>query len=259
MTTFLLTNDDGYQSPGLAALRDKLVTLGQVYIVAPESEQSGVSHALTLMRPLRLTKRQSDHERVKLFTVDGTPADCVKLALDKVLQEPPEMVIAGINRGANTGVNILYSGTVAAATEGTLAGIPSIALSRASLDNTDFGDAASVGVNIIKNVLEAGLPSSLMLNVNIPNLKRAELRSCLITHQGERRYRDSAVENTDPRHLPYYWLKMTKIEFQEDPLSDDTVLRQGNISITPLLIDRTAHSSIPNLGTLQKKIAAGLS
>ncbi|MBN2381497.1 5'/3'-nucleotidase SurE [bacterium] len=242
MTTILLTNDDGYLSPGLSALQTALVTFGQLYVVAPEREQSAVSHAITLLRPLRITQRESSQDHIKLFTIDGSPADCVKLALDKILDAQPDLIVSGINRGANTGINILYSGTVSAAAEGTLAGIPSIALSRASYDANNFEPAAHFSAILIDYFLKAGLPPGVFLNVNFPNLALQDTKPFLITHQANRRYRDYAVENTDPRNVPYYWLKMKKIDSPEEPLSDETALRNGHISITPLLIDRTAHT-----------------
>lgn len=239
MPTILLTNDDGYVSAGLHALKNELASLGRVIVIAPDRERSGVSHSITLIEPLRLSKPYLGDDLPDDFVVNGSPADCVKIGLFKVLPAPPDLIVSGINRGANTGINIHYSGTVAAASEGAIAGIPSFAISRASMDRNNFGPAAAIGRIIAARILKTGLPAGVLLNVNVPANPLGEPISLAQTHQGRRRFRDTYLERVDPRNDPYVWLIGEKLEQEPEPDSDDDALRRGIVSITPLMVDRT--------------------
>lgn len=243
-STILLTNDDGFFSPGLQALRTTLNDFGRIIAVAPDRERSGVSHSLTLIEPLRIEQPDPKIWGDDCYLVSGTPADCVKLALAHILPEPPSLIISGINRGANTGININYSGTVAAALEGALAGIPSIAISRSSFNLDHFHPAAVVAARIVKKVLENDLPTDTFLNVNIPFQLNGDADNFVITHQGNADWKDRFVERKDPRNYAYYWLDGINIHHRDDPLADTNVVRQGKVSITPLRIDRTAHHQL---------------
>lgn len=248
MINILLTNDDGYASEGLWALYENLRPLGNVVVVAPDRERSAVSHSITLTRPLRITRINRTQENSAHYVVDGTPADCVKIALVKLFEKPPDLVISGINRGANTGINILYSGTVAGAAEGTIAGIPSIAISRVGFDSTNFHAAALIGRSISSLVLKYSLPDGVLLNVNVPKGELSELGEFKITRSNGKMIEDDYIERTDPRKNSYFWLQgkyLENVSLHEE--IDDLVLRNKNISLTPITIDRTAHSSIDEL------------
>ena len=233
MDTFiLLTNDDGVHAPGILALRDMLRTTFQTIIVAPDREQSGQSHALTLNRPLRFNEVSDG-----VFSVDGTPTDCVMLALRGILEKRPDLVISGINHGANLGDDVIYSGTVAGAAEAALLDIPSIAVSMVD-PSTDPSWAASIAAKIASVVLKKKLPRGIFLNVNIPPAWTGGKYE--ITRQGARHYRDVITRNTDPRGRPYFWIG-GQLEMHDNPESSDVAaIERGNVSITPLHLDMTA-------------------
>ncbi|MFC1851943.1 5'/3'-nucleotidase SurE [candidate division CSSED10-310 bacterium] len=247
MKTILLTNDDGYEAPGLWALYEELLPLGRVIIVAPDRERSAASHAITLTKPLRVKRPDARNAPDETYSLNGSPADCVKVGISKILSSLPDLVVSGINRGANTGNNILYSGTVAGAAEGALAGIPALAVSRASFSLKYFEPAATIGSRIARRILEYGLPEGVFLNVNVPPGELKELKSIMVTRQGKRRYKDFYVERKDPRNQPYIWLRAEKIPLSEDDTSDDAALERGYISVTPLQINRTDERIIPLL------------
>ncbi|MCR4409873.1 MAG: 5'/3'-nucleotidase SurE [Candidatus Saccharicenans sp.] len=236
---FLLTNDDGYFAPGLTALAEELGQLGQVYVVAPDREKSSVSLALTLRRPLRAEKIDRN-----IYAVDGTPADCVYIALRHILPRRPDLLVSGMNRGANLGCqDVSYSGTVAAALQGTFLGIPSIAVSLmgARTENGrvyDFKRAAALVRPMIETVLKNGLPPRVYLNINIPPLP---VRGIKITRLGEKRYSPELVRKRDPRGKTYFWIGFSSPRGVGPRDSDVHVVDRGWISITPLQIDRTAH------------------
>ncbi|MCZ6907630.1 MAG: 5'/3'-nucleotidase SurE, partial [Deltaproteobacteria bacterium] len=190
----LVSNDDGIQSEGILALEEKLQRLGEVYTVAPDRVQSSMSHAITLHRPLRAKEIGP-----RRFAVDGTPTDCVKLALTGLLPSKPALVVSGINIGPNLGDDIIYSGTVSAAVEGTLLEVPSIAVSLVTLRNSPFEVAAEFAGTLAARVLEKGLPSGTLLNVNVPPLPAQEVKGWRLTRQGKRRYIEQVVERIDPR------------------------------------------------------------
>jgi 5'-nucleotidase len=244
----LISNDDGIHSPGLAALERAAQAAGlETLVVAPDREQSASSHALTLHRPLRVVKTGE-----KSWVVDGTPTDCVNLALCSILKEtPPDVVLSGVNSGPNLGDDVTYSGTVAAAFEGTLLGVPSIAFSldyrRDRADTPpDYTEAETVAREVILFALEAGLPGTTLWNVNIPGGRPRGFRA---THMGRRRYGESVVEKIDPRGRPYFWIGGVHVDTHEDG-SDLTAVADGYVSVTPLHLDLTAYQQLPALGKL---------
>jgi 5'-nucleotidase len=232
----LVTNDDGIHAAGLAALADALDELGEVWTVAPDREQSAVGHALTLHRPLRVERLGE-----RKFAVNGTPSDCVNLGVLGLLPEPPVLVVSGINHGSNLGDDVTYSGTVSAAMEGTLLGVPSMAVSQAELDAEGFGSAAAVARLVAVRVLVEGLPAKTLLNVNVP---RGSVRGIRMTRLGHRVYREKVVREVDPRGRPYYWIGAGPPEWQEDDASDIAAVHNGLASVTPLHLDLTHYGAL---------------
>lgn len=235
----LVSNDDGIRSEGIQKLASALKRIGTVYIIAPDRERSAASHSLTLHRPLRIEEVAPNQ-----YAVDGTPTDCISIA-SKILPARPDIVVSGINRGGNLGEDVLYSGTVSAAMEGTLFGIPSLAFSLAARDNYDFRQAAAFASKLVKHVLKKGLPKDTLLNVNIPNIKT--VKGFRITSLGKRFFTDAIIEKVDPRGRKYYWIggDMDRWEGGED--SDFHAISKGYVSITPLHLDMTNYSSISEL------------
>ena len=241
----LLTNDDGINASGLSALAASLRDIGRVSIVAPDRERSAVSHALTLHHPLRAMMLAAD-----VFAVDGTPTDCVNLGIHSLLTDKPDIVISGINHGANLGDDITYSGTVSAAMEATLMGIPSFAVSLATESGSpDFTSAALFAANLAKTVLRQGLPRDTFLNVNIPDISFEALKSPRITRQGKRRYEGMIVDKVDPRGRNYYWIGSVDMQFHDTEGTDYHAVSRGHISITPLHLDLTNYKSLRELKT----------
>jgi len=246
----LVTNDDGIHSEGLWALAESVRGLGDVVVVAPDREQSAVSHALTLHRPLRIERvGQPGEER---YTVDGTPTDCVNLALNGIVQRRPSLLVSGINKGANLGDDVTYSGTVSAAMEGTLLGVPSIAVSLIGRPTFDFTAAAAFVPGLAREVLTRGLPADTLLNVNVPQLGGgAEPLGVAMTRMGKRRYGDAIVEKVDPRGRKYYWIGGEELTFVEDEGTDFHAVSRGLISVTPIHLDLTNYRSFDELRKLQ--------
>jgi 5'-nucleotidase len=239
----LVTNDDGIQSQGIIVLAKALQDVGDVVVIAPDREKSATAHSLTLHRPLRVEKI-----RKNVYAVDGTPADCVHLAVNGILSEGPQLVVSGINKGPNLGNDITYSGTVSAAFEGTLLGIPSFAISLASRSHFKFRPAARFAARVARHLMKKGLPRDTFLNINVPNLDEKEIRSYKITRQG--RYHvhgNQAVEKVDPRGRKYYWIGGGTMVFDQRGETDHEAVSEGFISITPLHIDLTSHASIQEL------------
>jgi 5'-nucleotidase len=230
----LLTNDDGYEAEGLLRLRSEIAKICEVLVVAPLADQSASGHSLTLLRPLRINKIRENH-----YSVDGTPTDAVMVAMYGILNNrKPDILLSGINRGPNMGDDITYSGTVSAAFEGAILGIPSIALSSVPDTDVDYVTMARFARKLAKKVLEHGLPDSSLLNVNIPNPTNGKYPGVKITRLGKRVYRDIVVENTDPRGKKYYWIA-GEPEWQDYDESDYSAATRGYISITPLKMDMT--------------------
>jgi len=242
MIEILVTNDDGIGADGIRALAKAMEMLGNVTIMAPDREQSATSHALTLHRPLRMRKI-SERE----MSVDGTPTDAVLLGVHGFLKERPALVVSGINHGPNMGNDVLYSGTVAAASEGTFLGIPSIAISLATWDTADFGPAARVARTLVAQLLRRGLPAKTCLNVNIPAIPYDQIKGVRVTRLGKRVYRDVIVEKTDPRGKLYYWIGGEEPTWENDDSSDFTAVEHGYVSVTPLTFELTDYKELVDL------------
>jgi 5'-nucleotidase len=237
MPRILVTNDDGYQSAGLCALAEALAVLGEVTVVAPLIEASAVGHALTLRRPLRL-----EQHGTRLYSVDGTPTDCVNIAIDEVLGGKPDLVVSGINKGLNIGDDITYSGTVAGALEGALLGYPAIAVSMAfTRDPWDFGPAAQAAASLAAAVFEQGLPYRTFLNINVPQGKIAGVR---VTVQARRNHITKVDRRVDPRQRPYFWIEEAEDDWQPHDRSDHQAILDGFVSVTPLQPDMTDHGAL---------------
>lgn len=238
----LLTNDDGYLADGIKYLRREISKLCDVLVVTPRHDQSASGHSLTLQRPLRITKLEEN-----FYNVDGTPTDAIMVALYGILKnKKPDIIISGINHGPNMGDDITYSGTVAAAFEGAILGISSIAISCTELENIDFVSAARFARKLVGKVLKEGLPDLTLLNVNIPNPPNGRYEGVKITRLGKRVYRDVLVERIDPRGKPYYWIA-GEPEWSEYEESDYSAITKGYISITPLKMDMTDYELISKL------------
>ena len=237
----LLTNDDGIHSAGLKALAGQLQSLGRVVVVAPDRERSAVGHALTLHEPLRAEEIAEDR-----WAVSGTPTDAVSLAICSLLKDKPDLVISGINKGGNMGDALTYSGTVAAAMEATLMGVPAIAISLASRNFSydDFKPAAAVARQMAETVLEHGLPADTFINVNVPDSAPQGIR---LTRQGKRVYEDAVVQNRDPRGRTYYWIGAGELGFQDLDGTDFHAVQKGYVSVTPLHLDLTNYAAMERL------------
>ena len=243
--SILLSNDDGISSEGIAALQDVLAGLDEIWVVAPDRDQSAVSHSLTLQRPLRIEPLGP-----RRFTVDGTPTDCVNLAINGILPQRPRLMVSGINRGANLGDDITYSGTVSAAMEATLLGVPAIAVSLVGREPFDFTSAAAFTRELAATVLRERLPPDTLLNVNVPAGQAHQIKGYALTRQGKRRYGDAIVEKVDPRGKKYYWIGGDQLDFVDDEGTDFTAVQHGLISVTPLHLDLTNYTSLKQLQTL---------
>jgi len=239
----LITNDDGINAPGVYALYEEMKKVGEISIVAPDTEQSAIGHAITLSNPLRIREVHRDGSFYG-YSVNGTPADCVKLGVTTIFKEHPDMVISGINLGPNLGVDVIYSGTVSAATEGTILGIPSIAISLATRKEPDYSFAAAFTRNLCLKVKEKGLPAGILLNVNIPAVPSHKIKGVRITRQGNARFRDTFEKRMDPRGNIYYWLTGEVWEEEEDKETDSKAVSDNYISITPIHFDLTSYQSI---------------
>jgi len=253
----LVSNDDGITAPGIHALVRELRAIGDVTVVAPDKQMSAVGHAITMNYPLRASKYYKDGEFFG-YAVEGTPADCVKLAIRSLLETPPDILVSGINHGSNTAINIIYSGTVSAATEGTVLGIPSIAVSLSTWDEPDFTYAAKFSRLLTSFVAQQGLPDATLLNVNVPSLPEEEILGVRVTRQGKTRWGDTFDVRRDPNNKEYYWLtgKLEVIDTSEE--TDEIAVHQRYISITPIHYDLTDYAFLEtmrgwDLSQLRKK------
>jgi len=243
MPRILVTNDDGYRSEGIHALARALRGIGEVTIVAPTSEASAIGHALTLRHPLRL-ERIDDH----VYAVEGTPTDCVNVAVTHVFKGLPELVVSGINKGWNLGDDITYSGTVAGALEGALLGIPAMAVSlRQTRGEYDFSYAARAAATLGDAMLRRPLPPRTFLNINVP---KGQPQGYRVTVQAKRNHVTSVSERHDPKGRPYYWIEEGQNEWEPHDRSDYQAVRDGYISVTPLQPDLTAHEALADVETL---------
>lgn len=232
----LVTNDDGVDAPGIKALHDAVRHLGRAVIVAPERDKSAVSHALTMNRPLHVRELRED-----VYTLDGTPTDCVTLGMNKILPRMPDLLVSGINPGPNLGDDISYSGTVSAAIEGTMYGIPSLAFSLAGEPPFDFETVAGVAWKLASMALQFGLPANTLLNINIPQLPPGDIRGIRFTRQGRRIYKNAIQETYDPRGRKHYWIGGGTVQWTGGEDTDEQALREGYISVTPIQLDLTNH------------------
>ena len=235
----LVCNDDGIHSPGIAALENSLERVGDIYTVAPDREQNAMSHALTLHRPLRVQEVAP-----RRLAVDGTPTDCVKLALTGLLSVRPDIVVSGINKGPNLGDDVIYSGTVSAAVESALLGVPAIAISLATFEKHDFQPAANFAAALLSHISRSTIPPETLLNVNVPPLPEREIRGWRLTRQGKRHYSENIVERVDPRGRKYYWIGGDDLGFSEEAGTDCMAVKEGYVSVTPLQVDLTNHKFI---------------
>ncbi|MBN2601049.1 MAG: 5'/3'-nucleotidase SurE [Candidatus Marinimicrobia bacterium] len=242
----LVTNDDGIAAPGIHALVQELKKSADVVVVAPDSEKSAVGHAITLSDPIRVSSFNKSGQW-EGYAVSGTPSDCVKIAVGALLDRRPDMVISGINLGSNAGINVIYSGTVSAATEGTILGIPSIAVSLTTYTDPIFVPAAQFAVKMMTIVLSRGLPDRTLLNINVPNLPEKEIAGVRVTRQGMANFAETFDKRVDPRNRIYYWMDGKKEEISAEDDVDDEAIKQGYISITPVKYDLTNYKFIDAL------------
>jgi 5'-nucleotidase len=234
----LVTNDDGIQAPALRQLKSALADLGRVVIVAPDRDQSATSHALTLYRPFRIEQPERD-----VYAVDGTPTDCVVVAMHGLIDETPSLVVSGINHGPNMGEDVFYSGTVAAAIEGALNGMPSLAVSLVAKrsEEVDWTEPARVTRSIVDAALHHGLAPKSLLSVNLPWRPSEPYRGIRVTKLGQRVYQDSLIEKKDPRGRPYYWIGGDEPVWVQEEGTDFVAVSEGFVSVTPLMLDLTHH------------------
>jgi 5'-nucleotidase len=238
----LLSNDDGYFAPGLLALANALSSLGEVTVVAPEQNRSGASNSLTLDRPLMLRQASSG-----FYFVNGTPTDCVHLAITGMLEHLPDIIVSGVNNGANMGDDTIYSGTVAAATEGYLLGIPSIAISLASHEGINFDTAGRVARELVERFDRNPIKSPVLLNVNVPDLPYAQLAGTEVTRLGRRHKAEPVVKMISPRKETVYWVGAAGAAADAGEGTDFNAVERGFVSITPLQIDLTHTSQLPTI------------
>ncbi len=240
--TILVSNDDGIHSEGIKTLARALKRVGEVFIVAPDRERSAASHSLTLHKPLRVEKIGPN-----AYAINGTPTDCINLAVNGILKKRPDLVVSGINKGGNLGDDVTYSGTVSAAMEGTLLSIPSFAISLVSIsrENFDFKNAARFAARLARFILKNRLPKDTLLNINVPDVD--EIKGYRITKQGKRLYGDAIVEKVDPRGKKYYWIGGDILKWEGGEDTDFKAITSNFISITPVHLDMTNYASFKEL------------
>lgn len=247
--TILVTNDDGITAPGIRNLVEVAKLLGKVIVVAPDSPQSGMGHAVTITKPIRLEKIEI-FEGVESYQCSGTPADCVKLAVDQVLHQKPDLVVSGINHGSNASINVLYSGTMSAAMEGAIEGIPAIGFSLTDYQReANFGPSQPYIKTIIQNVIENGLPEGVLLNVNVPCPEDGQIKGIKICRQAKAKWEENFAQRKDPHGRDYYWMVGVFNDYDHGDDTDLHALKEGYISVVPTLFDLTAHHFINNLNS----------
>lgn len=245
----LICNDDGIDAPGIQSLASALDGLGDLCVVAPMSEQSAVGHAITVRDPVRAHRYEFEVPSgpIPAWAVSGTPADCIKLATHQLLDRWPDLVVSGINSGPNTAVNVLYSGTVSAATEGAILGFNAVAFSLCSWTSSEYEVAGRYAERIVKQVLRNGLPPGVLLNVNVPSLPEDEIRGLAVTRQAHSRWEESFEERVDPFDRPYYWISGKFVNLDEGSETDLEAIDDGYVSVTPIQFDMTAHEHIDRI------------
>ena len=247
----LISNDDGYRAPGLARLVEGLTGLAELTVVVPDRDRSGASNSLTLENPIRAQVLDNGFIRV-----NGTPTDCVHLAITGLLEQEPDMVISGINAGANLGDDVIYSGTVAAAMEGRFLGYPAVAVSLAGRNLEHYATAARVAQRIVARLQHDPLPPDVILNVNVPDLPWEYLAGFMVTRLGHRHKSEPVIMTTDPRGRPIYWIGESGAEQDAGPGTDFHAVRNGYVSVTPLQVDLTRHAALERLQAWMKDIGA---
>ncbi len=243
----LVVNDDGITAPGIRALVEAVRPLGDVVVVAPDSPQSGMGHAITINKPLRLHKVDL-FEGIQSYHCSGTPADCVKIAVDKVMHRHPDLCVSGINHGSNSSINVLYSGTMSAAVEACLEGIPSVGFSLCDYRHeADFAAAAHYARIVSQQILANGLPKATLLNVNIPQLPLDRIQGVKVCRQAVAKWEEEFIERQDPYGRNYYWLSGNFVNHDQGTDTDEWALANGYVSIVPVQYDLTAHHGIAHL------------
>ncbi len=244
--SILVSNDDGIDAPGIYALVKELNKIGSVTVIAPDKQQSAVGHAITMNYPLRVTKFSKNGKFFGL-AVEGTPADCVKLAVRTLLPYKPDLLVSGINHGSNTAINIIYSGTVSAATEGTILGIPSLAVSLTTYTKPDFRYAAKFARKFSSFILKKGVPEGTLLNINVPAVNEKNIRGIKFTRQGKTRWDDMFEVRRDPNNKEYFWLagKLEVIDYADD--TDQIAIMNNFVSITPIQYDLTDYALLKTM------------
>jgi len=242
----LLTNDDGIDSEGLLALRGALSALAETIVIAPDHNWSAAGHTKTMHKPLRVT-RVKMRDGQEGYACDGTPSDCVAMGMLGLAGEPPSLVVSGINKGANLGGDVTYSGTVAAAMEGVINGIPGIAISLASRHEWDFSVAAGFAARLTSQLIEQGMDREVLLNVNVPSLPREQVKGVLVTRLGKRIYRDKLIERQDPFGRSYYWIGGEEPSGHAEEGTDIWALANGYVSVTPIQMDLTDYALLERL------------
>lgn len=246
----LVTNDDGVLAPGIRALIEVMAEIGQVVVVAPDKPQSAMGHAITINNTLYLNKISADHATVLEYSCSGTPVDCVKLAVNEILHQKPDLCVSGINHGSNSSINVIYSGTMSAAVEAGIEGIPAIGFSLSDYDwNADFETIKSFVKKIALETLEKGLPEGVVLNVNLPKLKENEIKGIKICRQAKAMWMEKFDKRKTPQGKDYYWLTGEFVNQDKGEDTDEWALENGYISIVPVHFDLTAHHSIQQLNT----------
>lgn len=246
----LVTNDDGITAPGIRTLIEVMKTVGDVVVVAPDSPQSAMGHAITVNSTLFVEKVKVDKGNQLEYSCSGTPADCVKLAVDQILERKPDLCVSGINHGSNSSINVIYSGTMSAAIEAGIEGIPAIGFSLLDYSwNANFEATKSFVKKITENVLKEGLPKNVVLNVNFPKLSKQELKGIKICRQARASWQEEFDKRTNPQGRVYYWLtgKFVNLDHGED--TDEWALKNGYVSVVPVQFDLTAHHCIQTLNT----------
>ena len=245
----LISNDDGITAPGIRALIEAVKPLGDLVIVAPDSPQSGMGHAVTISKPLRLDKTNI-YGDIPAYQCSGTPADCVKLAVDKVLHRKPDLLVSGINHGSNSSIIVLYSGTMSAAMEGAIEGIPSVGFSLCNYAyDADFSLAQKVAQRIAKNIIQNGLPQATLLNVNIPYVADMDFKGLKVCRQAIAKWQEDFDERRDPNGRKYYWLTGKFLNMDKGVDTDEWALANHYASVVPVHFDLTAYHAIQSLNT----------
>ena len=245
----LVTNDDGIHSAGLTCLAKALRRVADVWVVAPDRERTAVAHAVTLHKPLRIHQVEK-----QVYAVNGTPVDCVNLALLNILSVRPHLLISGINKGVNLGDDVLYSGTVSAAVEGTILGIPSMAVSQEGHDQFHFATGAHYAVRVAREILNKGLPEETLVNLNVPNRTVETVTGVRVTCLSRRRFENPIIEKVDPHGRSYFWIAGTRVSWSRNKDADHEAIAEGAVSLTPLHLDSTNYGVLEQLRTWEPAI-----